>query len=60
MNEYETEELSNESPDNEIGENRNGLPEYCDVCFIALGSEEKRIHKGRYKYHPDCAAKANL
>lgn len=63
MNEYETEELSQEFSEEEISknrENRDSPLEYCDVCFIALGSEEKRIYKGRYKFHPDCQAKANF
>jgi len=32
--------------------------EYCDVCFIALGSHEKRINKGSKRFHLDCKDKA--
>jgi len=32
--------------------------EYCDVCFIALGSHEKRIYEGSKKFHLDCKNKA--
>ena len=28
--------------------------EYCDICFIAFGSQERRVIKGRKKIHPDC------
>lgn len=31
--------------------------EYCDACFIAFGSQEKRIFKGRKKFHLDCIEK---
>ncbi len=63
MNEYETKDLTQEFSEEEITnnrENRDRPLEYCDVCFIALGSEEKRLTKGRYKFHPDCQAKANF
>jgi len=60
MNEFETEELSNVSSEDKIVKNGDVPLEYCDVCFIALGSEEKRIYKGQKKFHPDCEAKAKF
>jgi len=34
--------------------------EYCDACFIAFGSQEKRIFKGRKKFHLDCKGRGEL
>lgn len=37
----------------------NDVPvEYCDVCFIALGNQERRISKGSKRFHLDCEDKA--
>ena len=30
---------------------------YCDACFLALGSQEKRVHVDNLVFHTDCAAK---
>jgi len=36
----------------------DGPLDYCDVCFIAFGSQEKRVFLGENVVHPDCALKA--
>ena len=54
MNKLETDRFSRASTERERIENYDGLLEYCDRCFIALGSQEKRIYKGRKKFHVDC------
>ena len=60
MNKFETGKFSNESSENKIIKNKNVALEYCDVCFIALGSQEKRIYEGRKKFHLDCAARTKF
>jgi hypothetical protein len=60
MNEFEREEFSNVSDMNGIRRNSDGPLDYCDVCFIAFGSQEKRIHMGKNVVHPDCAKKKEL
>jgi hypothetical protein len=60
MNEFEADELSIGTSEGEIIHIPEAPLEYCDVCFIALGSQEKRVHKGQKKFHPDCEAKANF
>jgi hypothetical protein len=42
------------SPKKEINKSREDSLEYCDICFIAFGSQERRVLKGRKKIHPDC------
>ena len=59
MNKLETDKFSRASTEREIVENYDGPLEYCDFCFIALGSQEKRIYKRKKKYHMDCEAKKN-
>lgn len=59
MNEIKRDELSNGSEKNGIRKNSDGPLDYCDVCFIAFGSQEKRIYMGENIVHPDCANKAN-
>jgi hypothetical protein len=54
MNKLETVKLSKESSENKIVKNDDSPLEYCDSCFIAFGSQEKRIFKGRKKFHLDC------
>jgi len=58
MNEFERDEFSNVSEVNGIRRNSDAPLDYCDVCFIAFGSQEKRIHLGKNVVHPDCANKA--
>jgi len=60
MNKFETGKFPNESSENEIIKNKDVPLEYCDVCFIALGSQEKRIYEGRKKFHLDCAARTKF
>ncbi len=57
MNKLETEIFSNESSKKEIIKNSDDPLEYCHVCFIALGSQEKRIYNDKIVAHPDCAKK---
>jgi hypothetical protein len=58
MNEFETADFSNESSEKEILKNSADYLEYCDVCFIALGSQEKRIYMDKNVAHLDCAKKS--
>jgi hypothetical protein len=30
---------------------------YCDACFLALGSQEKRVNVDSLVFHTDCAVK---
>jgi hypothetical protein len=54
MNKLERIKLSKESSENKIMKNDDAPLEYCDACFIAFGSQEKRIFEGRKKFHLDC------
>ncbi len=58
MNEFERNEYSNDSDEKGIRKISDGPVDYCDVCFIAFGSQEKRICLGENVVHPDCANKA--
>ncbi len=58
MNEFKTAKFSNASGENGIRKNSDAPLDYCDVCFIAFGSQEKRIHLGENAVHPDCVNKA--
>jgi hypothetical protein len=58
MNEFERDEYSNDSEENRIRKISEGPLDYCDVCFIAFGSQEKRIYMGENVVHPDCVHKA--
>ncbi|MGB2906252.1 MAG: hypothetical protein WBB73_04075 [Candidatus Aminicenantaceae bacterium] len=60
MKELETDNLSNAEFEREIINNSEDLLEYCDVCFIALGSQEKRIYKRQKAFHLDCEARAKF
>ena len=60
MNKLETVKLSKESSENKIMKNDSAPLEYCDACFIAFGSQEKRIFKGRKKFHLDCKGREML
>ena len=57
MNKLGTWDYSNELADNEVIKNNEGSLEYCDLCFIALGSQEKRAYIEKKAVHPDCAKK---
>ena len=58
MNKFEGDKFSNGLEGNGIRRNSDDLLDYCDVCFIAFGSQEKRIRMGGNVVHPDCANKA--
>ena len=60
MNKFETEKFSNELLEKEIIKNSDDHLEYCDVNFIALGSQERRIYKRQKKFHLDCMARAKF
>ena len=60
MNKLDTEKFSRPSIEREIIENYDGPLEYCDGCFIALGSQEKRIYIGGKKFHLDCEKRATF
>lgn len=58
MNEFKEDEFSNGSVGNRMKRNSDDSLDYCDVCFIAFGSQEKRIYIGENVVHPDCANRA--
>jgi len=60
MNKFETANISNESSEKEILIYCDDSLEYCDVCFIAFGSQEKRIYELRKKFHTDCTTRAKF
>ena len=60
MKELETVNFSNAELEQEIVKNSDDLLEYCDVCFIAFGSQEKRIYKRQKKFHLDCKARTKF
>jgi len=60
MNKLEKVKFSNAELEREIIKNSDDLLEYCSVCFIAFGSQEKRIYKGRKKFHLDCEARSKF
>jgi len=55
MNKLEAGKFLNTEFEQKIIKNSEDILEYCDVCFIALGSHEKRIYKGNNIVHLDCA-----
>lgn len=57
MTKSEPEKFSNVELEREIIKNSKDIIEYCDVCFIAFGSHEKRIYTGKNVAHLDCAKK---
>jgi len=60
MKKLETVNFSKESSEKKIMKNNDAPLEYCDVCFIALGSQEKRIYEGRKKFHLECAVRTKF
>jgi hypothetical protein len=60
MNKLETVKSSKESSENRIVKTDDAPLEYCDACFIAFGSQEKRIFKGQKKFHLDCRGREKL
>ena len=57
MNKFETVEFSNASSEKEIINHSDDPLEYCDICFIALVSQEKRIYRDKNVAHLDCVRK---
>ena len=57
MNKLGTSKFSNTELKRETIKNSADLLEYCKFCFIALGSQEKRIYINKNVAHPDCAKK---
>jgi hypothetical protein len=60
MNKSNNGEFSNELPMNESRKIGDVPLTYCDVCFIAFGSQEKRIYFDGKAVHPDCAKKIKV
>ena len=58
MNEFERDEFSDEPEGIMSEKNADGPLDYCDICFIAFGSQEKRVFVGENVVHLDCAKKA--
>jgi len=58
MKEFERDEFSEELEGIMSRKEADGPLDYCDVCFIAFGSQEKRVFLGENVVHPDCALKA--
>lgn len=57
MNKLESVKFSNVELEQEVVKGREGILDYCEVCFIALGSQEDRIFKGNKAFHLDCVKK---
>jgi len=53
----EQNDFSDAELEREILNNSDDLLEFCGVCFIALGSQEKRIYRRKEAFHVDCVAK---
>ncbi len=58
MNEFESDRSSKKSSDNNEIKGDQAFLEYCEVCFIAFGSQEPRIYKKSKVVHEDCAKRA--
>ena len=54
MNKLEKVKFSNAELEREIMKNSDDLLEYCNVCFIAFGSQEKRTYRAKKPIHLDC------
>jgi hypothetical protein len=60
MNELEKGDVSTRFSE-EISSKNGEVPKtYCDVCFIAFGSQEKRVYLNDSVVHPDCVNKINF
>jgi len=57
MNNFKRDKFSNAPSEKEIIKNYDIPFQYCDVCFIALGSQEKRIFMDGKVVHLDCEKK---
>lgn len=58
MNEHESDRFLNDRSDNNKIKVAQAPLEYCDVCFIAFGSQEPRVYKDSKVVHEDCAKRA--
>lgn len=57
MKKLETVKISDASSAKGIMKNYDIPLQYCDVCFISLGSQEKRIFMDGKVVHLDCEKK---
>jgi len=60
MNELEKGDVSIRVAEDESKKYSEVLKTYCDVCFIAFGSHEKRVYLKESVVHPDCVNKINF
>ena len=60
MNELEKGDLSIRLSEEKSNKNGEVPKAYCDVCFIAFGSQEKRVYLNNSVVHPDCVNKINF
>lgn len=58
MNEVKKDRFPNDASENGIRTKMDVPLDYCNVCFIAFGSQEKRIYVDKNVVHLDCANKA--
>ena len=58
MKEFNKVRYPNDASENAIRTKIDALLDYCNVCFIAFGSQEKRIYVDKNVVHLDCANKA--
>jgi len=54
MKKFNSVKFSQTSSKKKIVKSGEDSLEYCDICFIAFGSQERRVIKGRKIIHPDC------
>ena len=57
MNNFKRDKFSNAPSEKEIIKNYDISSQYCDVCFIAFGSQEKRVFMDGKVAHLDCGNK---
>lgn len=58
MNKLKEDRFSNGVSEIEMKTTVNAPLDYCSVCFIAFGSQERRITVNKDVVHIDCANKA--
>ncbi len=58
MNEFKRDGIPNDASENAKRTKIDVPLDYCKVCFIAFGSQEKRIYMNENVVHLDCAYKA--
>jgi len=57
MNELEKGDVSISLAEEKSNKNGEAAKAYCEVCFIAFGSQEKRVYLNNSVAHPDCVNK---